>query len=33
MVRRPSPPSSYRGDDKTIQAKELEALWQTAFAV
>jgi hypothetical protein len=25
MARRSSPPSSYEGDDKTIQAKELEA--------
>jgi hypothetical protein len=33
MARRPSPPSSYGGDDKTIQAKELEARWQTMFAV
>jgi hypothetical protein len=33
MARRPSPSSSCGGDDKTIQAKELEARRQTALAV
>jgi hypothetical protein len=33
MAKRPSPPPSYKGEDKTIQAMELEARRQTALAV
>jgi hypothetical protein len=32
MAMRPSPLPSYGGDNKTIQAKELEARWLMAFA-
>jgi hypothetical protein len=33
MAKRPSPPPSYGGEDKTIQAMELEARRQMALAV
>jgi hypothetical protein len=33
MAKRPSPPPSYGGEDKTIQAMELGARWQVVLAV
>jgi hypothetical protein len=33
MAKRPSPPPSHGGENKTIQAMELEARRQTALAV
>jgi hypothetical protein len=33
MAKRPSPPPFYGGEDKTIQAMELGARWQTTLAV
>jgi hypothetical protein len=32
-AKRSSPPSSYGGEDKTIQAMELEARWKAVLAV